>query len=87
MQESTSEGFSGKYYMHAPSGVARGGPSRARPDQLCCSELYYLYTSTVVHLWSLQMDDLFLIEGAIIFLKNKKKTAKTVHIVVQQATR
>ena len=29
------------------SGVARGGPSRARPDQLCSSNAYYLTVDRV----------------------------------------
>ena len=29
------------------SGVARGGPSRARPDQLCSSNAYYLTVDCV----------------------------------------
>ena len=28
--------------LHKSSGVARGGPSRARPDQLCSCNAYYL---------------------------------------------
>ena len=45
--------------------LARGGPSRARLDQLCCSKTLY----TVEHLWSMQTDDLVFIERAVIFLE------------------
>ena len=45
-------------------GVARGGPSRARPDQLCCSKILLL-------LYNYDPCNLIFIERDVIFLENQ----------------